>query len=186
MASMPGASARKNCRGEGRRAIAPAAGHDRSSSRSCAPGPESGCVGGGSKYVAKQLWQMVWVTPAADGGAVTTHRHQAQTTVNTRASISASLSLREERRALVEVPAIGVTEGNGGAAPDVGQRAPLTDSMDCACSILERRWSKIVRRRRRGARRRRRGRLVSARSAGGARVGVGRLVRVVGAADQRT
>jgi len=30
--------------------------------------------------------------PAADGGAVTTHRHQAQTTVNMRAAMATPLS----------------------------------------------------------------------------------------------
>jgi hypothetical protein len=116
----------------------------RNSSRSWPPGLATSS-GGGSNIEARQVGQIVCVTPAADGGAVTTQRHQAQTTVRTLAAICQPLFRVTARSwAVVEVGAFAVMNRNGDAGAAGSQRRPRADSLDVPCSILKRRVAKTV------------------------------------------
>jgi hypothetical protein len=78
-------------------------------------------LGGWSNIEDRQAGQIVWVMPAADGGAVTTHRHQAQTTVNTRAAMAISSSALSVIRAASNVVRADLMNRNGYAGAPGGQ-----------------------------------------------------------------
>jgi len=102
----------------------------------------TGSDGGGANIEARQLGQIVCVMPEAEGGAVTTHWHHAQTTVRTLSVIQPLFSCsRAHPQGRRRLPGRR-RERNGGACAVGGHRPPLANSLDTPCSILRRRVAK--------------------------------------------